>query len=159
VGYQRDRLGSSGVFKAIVDVSRKIKRRITESDDTELSPEAEDLAHKIAQAFIAGRFTDVYAMGAPNLQQTTPREKFHQSWTDAAEEHRPLTGFRVADHGHIDLAFIPGLEEVPQSQFAAFLEIAFSGIDVPYEDPKAFTVGVVLLDQDGELKIGAIHRR
>lgn len=158
MGYQRDRLGSSGVFKAIVDVSRKIKRAITE-DDSELSPEVEDMAHKIAQAFVAGRFADVYAMGTPRLQQASRRESFEQSWTDSAEEHRPLTGFRVADHGQIDLAFIPGLEEVPQSEFAAFLEIAFSGIDVPVEDPNAFTVGVVLLDHDGELKIGAIHRR
>ncbi len=159
MGNQRDRLGSSGVFKAIVDVSRKIKRAITEGDDTELSPEAEDLAHKIAQAFVAGRFADVYAMGAPNFQEATRRDKFQQSWAEAAEEHRPLTGFRVADHGKIDLGFIPGLEEVPQSQFAAFIEIAFSGIDVPVDDPRAFTVGVVLLDQDGELKIGALHRR
>lgn len=158
MGYQRDRLGSSGVFKAIVDVSRKIKRAITE-DDSELSPEVEEMAHKIAQAFVAGRFTDVYAMGTPRLQQATRRDSFEQSWSNAAEEHRPLTGFRVADHGQIDLGFIPGLEEVPQSEFAAFLEIAFSGIDVPVEDPNAFTVGVVLLDRDGELKIGAIHRR
>lgn len=156
MGYQRDRLGQSGVFKALVG---RIKRAITEDDGTELSPEVDDVAHKIAQAFIAGRFADVYALGTPSLQRATSREKFQQSWTEAAEEHRPLTGFEVADHGYIDLAYIPGLEEAPQSQFSAFVQIAFSGIDVPIEDPKAFTVGIVLLDLDGEIRIGAIHRR
>jgi len=156
VGYQRDRLGQSGVFKALVG---RIKRAITEDDGTELSPEVDDVANKIAQAFIAGRFTDVYAMGTPRLQQATPRETFHQRWTEAAEEHRPLTGFQVSDHGDIDLAYIPGLEEVPQSQFVAFIEIAFASVDVPADHLKAFTAGIVLLDQDGEIKIGAIHRR
>jgi len=158
VSYQRDRLGSSGVFKAIVEVSRKIKRALSESD-VEMSPEAEELAHRIAQYFVAGRFGDVLALGTPGLQQATRRDRFEESWRDAAEPHRPLTGFRVADLGQIDLAFIPGLEEVPQEQFVAFVEIAFSSIDVPVDDPKAFTVGLVLLDQGGELRLGAIHAR
>ena len=158
MGYQRDRLGSSGVFKAIVDVSRKIKRALSESD-RELSPEAEEIGHRIAQAFIAGRFGDVYALGTPSFQQTHRRDRFDAGWVDAAEPHRPLTGFAISDFGPIDLAFIPGLEEVPQSQFVAFIEITFSSIDVPVDDPKAFTIGVVLLDHDGELRMGAIHAR
>jgi hypothetical protein len=158
VSYQRDRLGSSGVFKAIVEVSRKIKRAVSQSD-VELSPDAEELAHKIAQAFVAGRFGDVYAMGTPGFQQANRRDRFQESWTDAAEDHRPLTGFQIADLGPIDLAFIPGLEEVPQEQFVAFIELVFSSIDVPVDDPKAFTVGVVVLDHEGELRIGAIHAR
>lgn len=158
MAYQRDRLGSSGVFKAIVDVSRKIKRALSESD-AELSPAAEELATQIAQAFVAGRFSDIYAKGTPGLQQMTRRDRFEQSWTERAEEHRPLTGYEITDLGQIDLAFIPGLEEVPQSQFEAFVEISFSGVDVPVGDPKALTIGVVLLDQDGELRIGAIHAR
>jgi hypothetical protein len=158
VGYQRDRLGSSGVFKVIVEVSRKVKRALSESDQ-ELDPDADDLAHKIAQLFVAGRFADVHAMGTPALQQATRRERFEESWTDVTSDRRPLTGFRVSDLGPIDLAFIPGLEEVPQEQFVAFVEIAFSSIDVPLDDEKAFTTGVVLLDHDGELRIGAIHAR
>lgn len=158
MSYQRDRLGSSGVFKVIVDVSRKIKRALSEAD-TELSPEAEDVATQIAQAFVAGRFADVYAMATPALQQATRRDRFESSWTDAAEPHRPLTGFEISDLGPIDLAFIPGLEEVPQAQFVAFVELAFSGVDVAVDDEKAFTVGVVLLDHDGALRIGAIHAR
>jgi hypothetical protein len=158
VSYQRDRLGSSGVFKAIVDVSRKVKRAISQSD-RELDPDAEELAHKIAQLFIAGRFSDVHALGTPALQQATRRDRFVPSWTDASEEYRPLTGFRIADMGPIDLAFIPGLEEVPQEQFVAFVEIAFSSIDIPYDDERAFTVGAVVLFQDGQLRLGAIHKR
>jgi len=61
--------------------------------------------------------------------------------------------------GQIDLAFIPGLEEVPQEQFVAFVEIRFSSIDVPVEDEKAFTIGVVMLDDDDEVRLGAIHAR
>ena len=139
-----------------MEVSRKIKRRLSES---EVNAEADELAHKIAQLFVAGRFADVHALGTPGLQQATRRDRFQESWFDAAEPHRPLTGFQVSDMGQIDLAFIPGLEEVPQEQFVAFLEISFSSIDVPVSDPKAFTVGVVILDQDGELRIGAIHAR
>jgi hypothetical protein len=158
MSYQRDRLGSSGVFKVIVDVSRKIKRALSEGE-VELSPAAEEQATQIAQAFVAGRFADVYAMGTPGLQQATRRDRFESSWVDAAEPHRPLTGFQISNLGQIDLAFIPGLEEVPQSQFVAFAEIRFSGIDLPVEDEKAFTVGVVLLDHDGALRVGAIHAR
>jgi hypothetical protein len=158
VGYQRDRLGSSGVFKAIVDVSRKIKRALTENE-VELSPEAEELAYTIAQAFVAGRFADVHALGTPSLQQATPRERFETSWSEAVQDRRPLTGFRVSDMGPIDLAFIPGLEEVPQTEFAGFVELAFSSIDVPVDDDKAFTVGVVFLVRDGGLRIGALHAR
>jgi hypothetical protein len=158
MGYQRDRLGSSGVFKLIVDASRKIKRALTD-EDAELSPAAEELANLIAQAFVAGRFADIYELGTKHLQQATVRERFVSSWTDAAQDHRPLTGFRISDLGAIDLAFIPTLEEAPQSQFVAFVEIAFSGVDVPYDSERAFTVGAVLLDQNGETRIGALHAR
>jgi hypothetical protein len=158
MSYQRDRLGSSGVFKAIVDVSRKIKRALSESD-VEVGEAAFEATTKIAQAFVAGRFSDVYAMGTPSLQQATRRERFESSWVDAAEPHRPLTGYQISDLGQIDLAYIPGLEEVPQEEFVAFIEIRFSSIDVPFEDEKAFTIGVVLLDHDGELRLGAIHAR
>jgi hypothetical protein len=113
----------------------------------------------IAQAFIAGRFGDVHAMGTAALQQATRRDRFEASWSEAIQPHRPLTGFQITDMGQIDLAFIPGLEEVPQTQFVAFVEIAFSGIDVPFTDERALTVGAVLLDDGGVLRIGALHKR
>ncbi|HSK00189.1 MAG TPA: hypothetical protein VK932_03065 [Kofleriaceae bacterium] len=155
---QRDRLGSSGVFKVIVDVSRKIKRALSESD-RELSPAAEELAHKVAQAFIAGRYADVHALGTPSFQGATRRDRFEASWTEATADYRPLTGFAVSDYGPIELAFIPGLEETPQSQFVAFVEITFSSVDIPVDSESAFTIGVVLLDQGGALRIGALHAR
>jgi hypothetical protein len=141
-----------------VDVSRKIKRAWSE-EDGDLSPEAEALADKIAQAFVAGRFGDVHALGTPSFQQATRRDRFEASWSDAASDYRPLTGFRVSDYGPIDLAFIPGLEEVPQSQFVAFIEIRFSSAGIVLDNERAFTVGVVLLDQGGGLRVGAIHAR
>lgn len=158
MGYQRDGLGSSGVFKLIVGASRKIKRALTD-EDAELTPAAEELSNLIAQAFMAGRFGDVYELGTKHLQQGTSRERFVSSWVDAVQERRPFTGFRISDLGAIDLAYIPSLEEIPQSQFVAFVEIAFSGVDVPYDSERAFTIGAVLLEQDGETRIGAVHAR
>jgi hypothetical protein len=158
MGVQRDRLGSSGVFKLIVDASRKIKRALTD-DDAELTPAAEELSNLIAQAIMAGRFGDIYELGTRHLQQSTSRERFVSSWAEAAQDRRPLTGCRISDLGAIDLAFIPSLEEIPQAQFVAFVEIAFSGVDVPYDSERALTIGAVLVEQDGETRIGAIHTR
>ena len=141
-----------------MDVSRKIKRAWSE-EDSELSPEAEELANQIAQAFVAGRFADVHALATPSFQQMTRRERFEASWADAASDYRPLTGFRISDYGPIDLGFIPGLEEVPQSQFVAFVELRFSSVDLPLDHERAFTVGVVILDQGAGLRVGAIHAR
>ena len=155
---QRDRLGSSGVFKAIVEGARKFKRAITDGTD-ELTPEAEQLGHKIGQAFVAGRFADVYAMATPGLQQQTARAQFEASWGDAVRDRGPFTGFEVSNLGPIDVGFIPGLEEVPQSKFVAFVEIAFSSPEVALDDEKVFTVGAVLLDHEGEARIGALHTR
>ena len=73
------------------------------------------------------------------------------------KERGPLTGFSITDAGQIDLGFIPGLEEVPQADFEAMVQIAFSAPNVPLEDDKAFTIAVVLLDDDGATRIGAIH--
>jgi hypothetical protein len=158
MGYQRDRLGTSGVFKLIVDASRKIKRALTD-EDAELTPAAEALSNLIAQAFMAGRFDDLYELGTKHLQESANRERFVSSWAEAAQDRRPLIGCRIADLGAIELAFIPSLEEIPQSQFVAFVEIAFSGVDVPYDSERALTIGAVLIQQDGETRIGAIHKR
>ena len=149
----------SGVFKVIVEGARKVKRALSEGGATELSPAAEELGKKIGQAFVAGRFAEVHAMCAPALQEATQREPFESRWGDTVRDRGPFTGFEVSDVGQIDLAFIPGLEEVPQSQFVAFVEVAFSSPKVPLEDPKAFVVGAVLLDQGAGLRVGAIHAR
>jgi hypothetical protein len=142
----------------IVEVSRRIKSAF-DGDGGELRPDADELAHLIGQAFVAGRFSDVHWLGTVALQEATRRDRFEESWTDAAQDYRPFTGFRISNLGKIDLAFIPSLEEVPQERFVAMVEIAFSSIDIPFDDPKAFTIGAVLLDQNGELRIGAIHAR
>ena len=52
------------------------------------------------------------------------------------------SGFEVSNAGQIDLGFIPGLEEVPQSSFVAFLEIAFSTPNVPLTADNAFAIHV-----------------
>jgi hypothetical protein len=155
------RLGSSGVFKAIVTTATKIKRALSESDaDEELPLAAEELGTQIAQAFVASRFGDVHALGTKGFQKRTSRAKFEESWRDAATSRGPLTGFEISNAGRIDLQYIPGLEEVQQERFVAFLEIVFSAPDFPIEHPKAFAIGAVLLAENGEgIRIGAIHAR
>jgi len=152
------RLGSSGVFQAIVMSARKLKRALSNSD-VELSPEAEEITTSIAQAFVAGRFADVYAMASPDLQQRSDRQRFDDEWRVAVRERGPLTGFEVSNAGPIELEYIPGLEEVPQASFVAFAELVFSTPEVPIDHEKAFTVGVVLVDVDRRPRIGAIHVR
>jgi len=160
VSDERDRLGSSGVFKAMVEGARKVKRALTPTHaEEELSPEAQELGEKIGQAFVAGRFADIHAMTTPGFQEHTSRTKFESSWRDATRERGPFTGFEASNVGQIDLGFIPGLEAVPQSQFVAFVEIAFSSPGLALDDKKAFVVGAVLLDHGGAVRIGALHTR
>jgi hypothetical protein len=153
----RDRLGSSGVFKIIVDRARQIRRAVT--GDREPSPEASELGNEIARAFIAGRIADIHAMGTQGMQQRTPREKFVARWSEASRDRGPFTGYEVSDAGEIELSFIPGLEDVPQEQFACFLEISFSSPSISLDDKKAFTVGAVILAESGKVRIGALHAR
>jgi hypothetical protein len=87
------------------------------------------------------------------------REQFVASWSAAVRDRGSLTGFEIADAGQIDLGFIPGLEEVPQAQFVAFLELAFSSPTVPLDDEKAFTIGAVLVQEAGQIRLGALHAR
>lgn len=138
--------------------ARRLKRAFSESD-AGLDPAAEDYGTKIAQAFVAGRLGDVHAMCTPTFQERNPRDRFVDRWRQTIDERRGLTGFEVSNAGHIDLQYIPGLEDVPQSQFAAFVEIVFSAPDVPLDHEAAFAVGVVVLDVDRQLRIGAIHAR
>jgi hypothetical protein len=152
-----DRLGSSGVFKVIRDSARKFKRAVTGGDEP--SPASRDLGRDIAQAFVAGRFGDIYAMGTVEVQHRSDRDRFEANWRQLVDDRGPLTTFEVHDAGSIDLHFIPGLEEVPQAQFAAFLEIAFSSPAASLEAGGALTIGVVLLERDGRLQLGAIHAR
>ena len=154
---ERQRLGSSGIFKVIVDGAKKLKRAVSEGD-AELSPEANQLAVSIGQAFIAGRFGDVHALGTPPFQKRTSREVFEASWR-ATVANRVLTGFSITDAGHIDLGYVPGLEEVSQDDFVGFAQITFSTPEVKLEDEKAFAVAAVLLDHDGVVRLGALHAR
>jgi hypothetical protein len=153
------RPGASGVFKALVDGAKKFKRAVTGGGDDELSPEVLKLGEQIAQAFVAGRFADVHSLGTPGFQVRSPRESFVTRWHDATRERGPLTGFDISDAGQIDLGFIPGLEEVPQSSFVAFLEIAFSTPTTPLDADNAFAVAAIVLDDAGSLRLGALHAR
>lgn len=146
------------MFQAIVMSARKLKRALSNSD-VELPAEAEQAATAIAQAFVAGRVADVYAMTTPGFQQRTEAARFAEEWSKAIAERGPLTGFEVSNAGDIDLHYVPGLEEAPQSDFLAFAEIVFSTPEVPLDQEKAFTVGVVLVAGDGQPRIGAIHVR
>ncbi len=153
----RQRHGSSGIFKILVDGAKKLKRAVSESD-VDLSPEAHELATAIGQAFIAGRFGDVHGHGTPPFQQRTSREAFDSRWR-ATVGDRVLTGFSITDAGHIDLAFIPGLEEASQDDFAGFAQITFSTPGVKLEDERAFAIAAVLLVHDGRIQLGALHAR
>jgi hypothetical protein len=151
------RLGSSGIFRVIVDGAKKLKRAVSEGD-IELSPEANDVAVSIGQAFIAGRFGDVHALGTPHFQQRTSREKFDASWR-ATLAKRVLTGFTITDAGHIDIEYVPGLEDVSQDDFVGFAQITFSTPEAKLDDEHAFSVAAVLLDHDGKIRLGALHAR
>lgn len=146
--------GASGVFKLIADGARKLKRAISEPSSSH------EFGQTIAQAFVSGgRFAEIHAMTTPLFQERNPRDSFCARWREAALERGPFTGFQVSDAGQIDLGYIPGLEEVPQTQFVAFLQITFSTPTVPIDDDKAFAIGVVLLQDGTAVKIGALHAR
>lgn len=152
------RPGNSGVFRAIVDSARKLTRAVTGSGEQALDPRATVLGEKIAQAFVAGRFEDVHKMGTPGFQERLGRAQFVERWRDAVKERGTLTGFEISDAGPIDLGFVPGLEEVPQSQFLGFVQIAFSDPQTSLEDERAFTLGAVLVAYEGLPLLGALHK-
>jgi hypothetical protein len=153
----RPRLGSSGIFKVIVDGAKKLKRAVSEGG-VELSPEAKDVAIAIGQAFITGKFGEVHALGTPPFQDRRSREDFIARWR-ATVGDRTLTSFTITDAGHIDLAYVPGLEEVEQEDFVGFAQITFSTPEVKLDDERAFAVAAVLLDHDGKVRLGALHAR
>lgn len=152
------RPGNSGVFRAIVDSARKLKRAVTGGEE-DLSPPAYDLGEKIAQAFVSGRFEDVHAMGTPGFQARMPLASFALRWRDAVRERGTLTSYEISNAGHIELGFVPGLEDVPQSQFLGFLQIAFSDPETTLDDERAFTIGAVLVAYEGMSLLGALHKR
>lgn len=154
---ERLRLGSSGIFKVIVDGAKKLKRAVSEGD-VELSPEANELAVAIGQAFIAGRFADVHKLGTPPFQKRNNPELFASRWK-ATVGDRVLTSFSITDAGYIDLAYVPGLEEVEQEDFVGFAQITFSTPQTKLDDEKAFAVAAVLLNHDGKVRLGALHAR
>ena len=137
-----------------MDGARAVKRALSEGDHS-LTPEMTEVGNEIGRCFIANRFADVHAMSAPILKQHTDADRFVSSWRDAVKDRGPFTGFDVSDAGEIELGFVPSLEEIPQAQFAGFLEISFSN---PTQTD-AFTVGAVLLEDGGKVRIGAIHAR
>jgi acetolactate synthase-1/2/3 large subunit len=109
------RLGSSGIFKVIVEGAKKLTRAVSESD-VELSPEANEIATKIGQAFIAGRFGDVHDLGTPPFQQKSSKESFAASWR-ATVGDRTLTSFsfrQFIEKGGLPAAWtILGLSALP----------------------------------------------
>jgi hypothetical protein len=155
------RTGASGVFKALVDKTRDIvqKARALSESDTSLPEDLESVCTKLAQAFVVGRFADAYALSTSGMQKRVPRERFESAWRDATRDRGPFTGYELANAGFIELGYIPGLEEVPQDDFAGFVEIRFSSPEIPLDDPRAFTLGVVLLEQSGQPRVGDLHRR
>lgn len=138
--------------------ARRLKRALSEGDD-DLPQVAEEAGTTIAQAFLAGRFDEIYALCTPLLQSRTDAQRFITRWRDAIAERGGLTAYEVSNAGRIDLQYVPGLEEVDQSQFIAFVELVFSTPTVSLDQDKAFAVGVVLLNHDGVPRIGAIHAR
>ena len=150
--------GASGVFKAISTNLQKLKRAVTGGDD-ELLPEALELGEEIARAFVAGRFADVYAMGTAGFRERLPGDVFQRRWKDAVAARGPLTGFDIRSSGEIDIGFIPGLEDVSQDDFVAFLQLAFATPKVPLDADNAFVVGAVLLREGGKSRLGALHAR
>jgi hypothetical protein len=156
----RERLSSSasGVFKVIVEGARKVKRALSEGHPG-LPPEAQELGNTIAGSFMAGRFSDVHALGTPSLQQQMDREQFETHWREAVRDHGPFTAYEVSDAGPLEIGFVPGLEAVPQAQFVGFVEIAFASAEVAVDDDQAFVIEAVVLDADGELRLGALHRQ
>jgi len=154
---ERPKLGSSGIFRVIVDGAKKLKRAVSEGD-VELSPEANELAVMIGQAFVAGRFSEVHALGTPPFQKRINRDAFDATWRGTIGE-RVLTGFTITDAGHIDLGYVPGLEEVSQDDFVGFAQITFSMPDVKVSDERAFSIAAVLLDHNGKVRLGALHAR
>lgn len=138
--------------------ARRLKRALSDSD-AEVPPVAEDLGNTLAQSFMTGKIADVWSMSTATFRQRNPQDAFVARWTDAIAERGGLTEFEVSNAGHIDLQYVPGLEDVPQSLFVAFIEIVFASPTVPIDNEKAFTVGAVLLFDDGQLRLGAVHAR
>ena len=140
----------------IVDGARAVKRALSEADHS-LTPEMSEVGTEIGRCFLANRFADVHAMSAPVLQSTSDVDRFVMRWHDAVKGKAPFTSFEISNAGDIDLAFVPSLEEIPQEQFAGFLEISFA--NAAEED--AFTIGAVLIEDadGGRVRIGALHAR
>lgn len=138
--------------------ARRLKRALSENDG-EVPHAAEDLGNTIGQALVDGKVGDVWSMATSTFRQRNPREAFVDRWSNALSERGGLTAFEVSNAGRIDLQYVPGLEDVEQSQFVAFLEIVFGTKDVPLDNEKAFAVGVVVLIDEGQIRVGAIHAR
>ena len=100
---------------------------------------------------------DTKRVGAASGHATT--HSLALSWPDTTVGDRTLTSFSITDAGHIDLGYVPGLEEVSQDDFVGFAQITFSTPGVKLDDEKAFAIAAVLLDHDGKVRLGALHAR
>jgi hypothetical protein len=158
VADHRDLPGTSGVFKAIVASARKFRRAVT-GGDAAPADDVHELGETIGRAFVDERFDDLFAASSERLFERGSRERFEARWRDALVTRGPFTAFAVCDAGPIELAFIPGLEDVPQSQFVAFLEITFASADAAIADARAFAVGAVVLDEGDGARLAALHAR
>ncbi len=138
--------------------ARRIKRALSEGDP-DLPDVANDLGTSIAQSFMSGAIDDVWLAGTRHFRERNPRGSFVDRWSTALRERGPLKAFDVSSAGTIDLQYVPGLEDVPQSEFVAFIEIVFGSDALPLDNEKAFAVGAVLLLEDGNVRLGALHAR
>ena len=138
--------------------ARRIKRALSEGD-TDLPDVANDLGTSIAQSFMSSSIDDVWLAGTRHFRERNPRGPFVDRWSQAIRERGPLRAFDVSNAGAIDLQYVPSLEDVPQSEFVAFVEIVFGTEALPLDNEKAFAVGAVLLLEDGNVRLGALHAR
>lgn len=138
--------------------ARRLKRALSEGDD-DVPEVANDVGLSIARSFVAGRIGDVWDLGTRQFRERNPRGAFIERWGQALAERGLIQKFEVSNAGAIDLQYVPGLEEVPQSEFVAFLEIVLGTDALPLENEKAFAVGAVLLLEDGNVRLGAVHAR
>lgn len=137
-----------------MDGARSLKRALSDNDKG-LPPELGEVGHEIGRCFIANRFADIHRTAAPVFQQNNELTRFVTRWRDAVAGVAPFTSFAVSNAGNIELAFVPSLEDIPQKQFAGFLEITFAN---PTQED-AFTIGAVLIAQGGKVLVAALHAR
>lgn len=138
--------------------ARRLKRALSEGDD-DVPEVANDVGLSIARSFVAGRIGEVWDLGTRQFRERNPREAFIERWSQALAERGAIQKFEVSNAGAIDLQYVPGLEDTAQAEFVAFVEIVLGTEALPLDNEKAFAVGAVLLLEDGNVRLGALHAR